>query len=48
MTGSVLGAVHPGLQGLGEDPLLEDDAAPGVQDEQGASIRQHAYYQWVR
>ncbi|XP_026287512.1 innexin inx2-like [Frankliniella occidentalis] len=49
-TGTVRGALHPGLQGLvqnlGDDPAL-DDPAPGVADEQGASIRRHAYYQWV-
>lgn len=50
MTGSVSGAVHPGLQGLiqglGADPLLEEHV-PDVPDAQGASIRRHAYYQWV-
>ncbi|KAK3928876.1 Innexin inx3 [Frankliniella fusca] len=50
--GVVRGALHPGLQGLvhnlGADPLLEEHApAQDVVDEQGASVRRHAYYQWV-
>lgn len=48
LTGSVRGALHPGLQGLvqglGPDP---DHGVPEVPDVQGASIRRHAYYQWV-